>query len=158
MDAQKASSDLIDLYQLLGDSIKGYNEAAEKVKTPELAFFLANIATERRTLRHELGEEARRLRPDADLTDGTLKGDVHRAWIGIREALSSSSDNSVLQECARGEDYLADRFKSVMEDEDTPAEYVPMLREQGTKVAMTKANIIELGKSIKYNKDQVHSS
>ncbi|MGV9013127.1 MAG: ferritin-like domain-containing protein [Flavobacteriales bacterium] len=153
MDTQTSVASLTDLYQLVIDSIKGYKDAAARVKTPELAAFLSNIAVERKEMQMRIGSAIIRVDPDSDLGDGTLKGDLHRAWISIREALASSTDHAVLQECVRGEDYLAERFKTVLEENDTPVEVKQLLREEGTKVAMTKSTINQLAKTIEYDKN-----
>lgn len=151
MDTQVSVASLTDLYQLVSDSIKGYKNAATRVKTPELAAFLSKIAAERKEMQLDIGAAIVRVEPDMDLADGTLKGDLHRAWISIRETLASSTDHAVLQECVRGEDYLAERFKTVLNDKDTPEEARLMLRKQGTKVAMTKSTIEQLAKTIVYD-------
>ncbi len=153
MDTRITVAPLNDLYQLVCDSIKGYEDASEKVKTPQLATFLSNLIVERTQMKYELGTTIKRLDASEDLEEGTLKGDLHRAWLSIREALSSSSDHSVLDECARGEAYLTDRYNTVMENKDIPSGVLPMLREQGSKVAVTRSTIEQLGKTIQYKKD-----
>ncbi len=150
MDTKTAVAPLNDLYQLVTDSIKGYSESAEKVKTPQLAAFLSKLVVERTQMKHELASTIHRLHPGEDLDEGTLKGDLHRAWINVREALSSSTDHSVLDECARGEAYLTERYSTVMQDKDTPSSVLPLLREQGSKVAVTRSTIEQLGKTIQY--------
>ena len=153
MDSQTTVAPLNDLYQLVGDSIKGYEEASRKVKTPELSTFLSEMAMERTQMKYELGTTIKRLDPHQSLDKGTLKGDVHRAWMNIREALSSSSDHSVLDECARGEAYLTNRYKTVLENQYLPSAVLPMLREQSSKIAVTRSTVEQLGKTIQDKKD-----
>ena len=92
--------------------------------------------------------------PQQKLDEGTLKGDLHRAWIAIREALSKSTDHSVLDECARGEKYLSDRYSTVLEDKATPPATLPLLREQASKVAVTRSTIDTLSRTTKEVKDK----
>lgn len=149
MDQEKHIGALKDLYQLLGDSVKGYREAASQVKSPELKVFMSNLSAERATLKQDLGQAVHRLSPDHDkLDEGTLKGDLHRAWMDIREALSSSSDRAVLDECHRGEDFLVDRYRTVLDDEDIPGELRVLLRKQVAQVGVARAMVEDLQKKL----------
>ena len=150
MDTHTKVAPLTDLYELVCDSEKGYAEAAKKMKTPQLKTFLAKLSGERSEMKQQLAIKIHLLNPEEDLDEGTLKGNLHRTWITIREALATSTDHAVLDECARGEDYLAKRYSTVIADKETPAEALSLLREQGTKVSVTRSTISELGKTITY--------
>lgn len=133
-----------DLYELLGDSHKGYMEAAKRMKTPKLAQFLAELSTERQHMQHELGAELHQLMPDVKLDESTMKGDVHRTWMDIRKALSRVDDAAMLRECERGENYLMDRFTSALEDKDVPVELFDLLRKQKSQVSLALSNVKQL--------------
>lgn len=147
MEQNISTAPLTDLYQLVADSVKGYWEASTKVKTPQLASFLSDLSSARMEMKLKLAEAIHRWQPDEKLDEGTVKGDLHRAWIQVREALSASTDGSVLDECDRGEDYLEKRYNSVLEDNDTPRELHLLLREQASKIAVTRSTIKELRKT-----------
>ena len=151
MDQDKHIGPLKDLYQLLGDSVKGYREAAAQVTNLQLKAFMSNLSAERATLKQDLSQAVHRLSPDYDkLDEGTLKGDLHRTWIAIREALSSSGDRAVLDECHRGEEYLVERYRTVLDDEDTPGEVRGLLREQVAQVGVARAMVEDLQKTLEF--------
>ena len=114
MDRNEEIKEMNDLHELMADSRKGYNEAAKKVDSPELAQFLQRLSAQRDSMQTELAAEIRRFKPDDRLKDGTAKGTLHRAWMDIREALGSSDDVNMLDECERGEKYLVERFDTVL--------------------------------------------
>ncbi len=149
MDNDISLSPLKDLHELLGDATKGYADAASKMKTPKIAAFLDQLSAERAGMQRELAVNIHRMCPSFEnLDNGTLKGDLHRAWMNIREALASSEEGAILDECARGEGYLLDRFTSVLEDKDMPAQVQRLLREQKTRVDVTLSTIEQLRETV----------
>lgn len=151
MDQDTSIAPLKDLYELLADGVKGYEEAASQVKTPELKAFLSKLAAERTLLKLEMAQAIQHIKPNAGKPDeGTLKGSLHRAWIDIRESLSSSTDPAVLDECDRGEKYLLNRYREVVEDKKTPTAVHALLREQLATIGVTRAMIKDLNNTLEY--------
>ena len=118
MDRNDEIKKMNDLHELMGDSRKGYQEAAEKVDSPQLGQFLQRLSGQRDSMQTELAGEIRRFKTDDRLQDGTVKGNLHRAWMDIREALGASDDINMLDECERGEKYLVERFDEVLNNAD----------------------------------------
>ncbi len=133
-----------DLHELLGDSHKGYLAAATRMKTPKLAQFLAELSNERQHMQQDLATALKRVLPKIDLENGTLKGDLHRTWMQIRNKISSTEDAAMLDECERGEHYLLERYITVMEDRDLPPDLFDLLRKQKTQVELTLSTIEQL--------------
>ena len=74
---------LNNLWDLLLDSREGYIKAAERVDDHQVKAMLVRLSTGRLALLEEL--DALRLAADPEAgkgNGGTLKGDLHRAWIG----------------------------------------------------------------------------
>ncbi len=116
MDRNDEIKEMNDLHELMADSRKGYHEAAEKVRSPQLVQLFQRLSAQRDSMQTELASEIRRFKPDDRLQDGTVKGNLHRAWMDIREALGSSDDVNMLNECERGEKYLVQRFETVLKN------------------------------------------
>lgn len=54
----------------------------------------------------ELGSAIRSVDPEnAELKDGTLKGDLHRTWMDIRDPFTATDEAAMLAECKRGESF-----------------------------------------------------
>jgi uncharacterized protein (TIGR02284 family) len=52
---------------------------------------------------------------------GSVAGAVHRGWVSVRDALSGTSDQAILDECERGEDVALSRYRKAMKREELPA-------------------------------------
>lgn len=138
------ASSLSDIYQLLADGHKGYVEAGTRVETVDLARFLVELSMERQEMQQAVGKLIQQMRPGEELPRGTIKGDLHRVWIDLREALTSADDTVMLRECQRGEEYLLERFDTVLDGKDPADEAVAILRAQRSKVAATLSTIKQL--------------
>jgi uncharacterized protein (TIGR02284 family) len=141
MDNKKTRSGLKDLSELLIDSRKGYQEAAERVEAPHLKQLLSRLSTERAPLISEVDSQLRMLGEDDVPHDGTVKGDLHRAWMDIRDSLTGSENANVLDECERGEKHLLDRYDDLIKDNDVAPNVKTMLNQQRSKV---QSNVNEI--------------
>jgi len=119
METEKNTTDLSTIHHLLVDSRMGYLEASERVEDPRTKELLASFGRERAQLEAEVDTLLKQVEPDAKHRDGgTLKGDLHRAWIDLRDPLSKSENANVLLECERGEGFLLMRYDDVLEQKD----------------------------------------
>jgi uncharacterized protein (TIGR02284 family) len=119
MDTKNDKAELHNIHDLLVDSRKGYLEAAERVEDPHVNQLLTAFSQERTLLEGEVDAELRMQDPEAEHSEGgTIKGDLHRAWMELRDALSTSENANVLAECERGEGYLLMRYDEVLKKED----------------------------------------
>lgn len=135
---------LHDLHELIGDSRKGYEDAAGQVDSVPLGQFLHRLSAQRASMQAELAAEIRRLRPTDKLEDGTAKGSLHRTWMEIREALGRSDDANMLDECERGEQYLLQRFDTVREEQALPPSTKQLLAIQRQQVQENLAQVKQL--------------
>jgi uncharacterized protein (TIGR02284 family) len=119
MDTKNDRTELHNIHDLLVDSRKGYMEAAERAEHSGVKSLLMAFAHERDALESEVDNELRKQDPDAEHRDGgTIKGDLHRAWMDLRDSLSKSDNANVLSECERGEEYLLMRYDEVLKKDD----------------------------------------
>lgn len=132
---------LNDVLDLLVDSRKGYAEAEARAEDPHVKSLLRLFSDHRQPLIDELEEECRRLNKDHEPSTGTLKGDVHRVWMDIRDGLSGSANANVLRECERGEEYLLSRYDEVMQQKELPVDTWRLLQKQRGTVSTDLAQV-----------------
>ncbi|MFA0963885.1 PA2169 family four-helix-bundle protein [Roseivirga sp. BDSF3-8] len=102
IDNNKAVSMLNDLLTRNYDAEKGYQQAADEVDDTRLKTFFHTKAKERYDFGHTIKDEIRNLGGSPD--KGTsIKGDMHRAWMDLRESIASHDEKAILEECERGE-------------------------------------------------------
>ena len=150
MNSATSLTPLKDLYELLGDSRKGYVEVADKVDSIQIAGRLLRLSNERQGMQQAVARIIISLRPAyTKLNGGTLKGNLHRTWMELRKAMSGTTEAALLDECIRGENYLLDRYTAVIVDEQTPQEALQELREQQASVDVALSGLEQLRASFK---------
>ncbi len=114
MEMKDDLTQLNNLRDLLEDSREGYIKAAERVEDPQVKRMLVSLSTSRLKLIQEVDDLRMQADPEAKTRDGgTIKGDLHRAWIELRDSMSKSDNANVLHECERGEEYLIGHYEDV---------------------------------------------
>ncbi|WP_146396609.1 PA2169 family four-helix-bundle protein [Pseudobythopirellula maris] len=108
-------SKLRELRRLNVDSAKGFEECAAIVKNPTLKDAFTGIARDRR-------EQAEVLATQIEWNDGPEEEDgsylaaAHRAWLSVRDACTSDSMGTALEEAERGEDVIKDAYEEALKD------------------------------------------
>ncbi|HEX8186060.1 MAG TPA: PA2169 family four-helix-bundle protein [Blastocatellia bacterium] len=120
MDNNNVISTLNNLIETCRDGQNGFKEAAENVKSPDLKTFFNQIVLERSQFVGELQQEVLRLGGDPENTGSTAAA-LHRAWIDIKGSLTGRDDQSILNECERGEDSAVEAYSDTLKDENLPS-------------------------------------
>ena len=96
------------------DSEKGYREALLETESDKLKTFFTNQASQRAQYINELDKEIRLL--NATPSDsGSIKGNLHRAWMNLKSFMSSNTDEAILQECIHGDKTAATEYEDTLE-------------------------------------------
>ncbi len=104
------------LIETLKDGEKGFKEAADAVKDPQLKSLFQEYSQQRSRFANELRTQAKSLgESDPEKTSSTA-GAMHRAWINLKSAVTSGDDKAILSECERGEDSAVHEFEEAMRD------------------------------------------
>ena len=109
----KVLDTLNDLIESCHDGEYGFKECAEHMKSVELKSLMVRHADECRVAGNELQAMVIQLGGTPD-TGGTVSGALHRGWVSVRGALGAHSDESMLDECERGEDYAIARYRKAL--------------------------------------------
>lgn len=135
---------LNDLLERNYDAENGYKKAAEDAKSPVLKEFFRDYAGQRYTFGHELKEEIKRLGGEPD--KGTsAAGTLHRTWIDIKTALSTDKDETVVEECIRGEKAALNDYEDVLKKSELSMASREVIQRQHDKIqsAVNRLNQIE---------------
>jgi uncharacterized protein (TIGR02284 family) len=109
---------LNDLLTRNYDAEKGYLEAAEKVSHTGLKDYMNKRAKNRYDFGHTLKDVIRGLGGNPDKGSST-KGDIHRAFISMKDALTSG-DDAIFEECLRGEKEFVKEYREMMSHDNLP--------------------------------------
>ncbi|MGN6497155.1 MAG: PA2169 family four-helix-bundle protein [Tsuneonella sp.] len=124
IDNRADATDTTALNTLIGtliDSIDGYQKAAADTDNSRYAEMFNARARERQEVLTKLQAAVARLGGNPE-DDGTTAGAVHRGWINLKEAVVGRDDEAIVNSVESGEDYLKDKFETVMNNKDLPPE------------------------------------
>ena len=109
------------LIATLIDSVDGYQKAAADTTNPRFAEMFNARARERQSAVTSLQAVVARLGGNPE-DDGTTAGAIHRGWINLKEAVMGRDDEAIINSVESGEDYLKEKFETVLEHKDLPLE------------------------------------
>ena len=115
--SEKISNKLNDLLEKNYDAEKGYVLAKDKIENPSLESFFRDMADLRNKFGRELKKEIKeygRLPNE----DGSIKGDLHRAWMNLTTTLSSNETERMLEEVERGEKASLKDYDEVLKEDN----------------------------------------
>jgi len=121
MDSKKEISKKINsLIEKNNDAHKGYEKAAKNADSSQLKSFFMQQSSERKSFASKLSTNLKVYNPDFDVdSDGSATGSIHRTWMDVKAALSMDDDESLLEECIRGDKASAKEYKEFLDENDT---------------------------------------
>ena len=100
------------------DSVDGYRKAADEANASQFKDMFLSRANERQTVVTDFQAKVRQLGGNPE-DDGTVLASAHRAWLGLRDALTGDRDDAaVVAEVERGEDHIKSKFENAVRDAD----------------------------------------
>jgi uncharacterized protein (TIGR02284 family) len=104
-----------ELIQINIDARDGFEYAAGKLENMSIAGLFEQMAAERRVQAEELSRLVEYNGEEPDRS-GSFSAAVHRAWMGIRDSLSTakSDDYAILAEAERGEDAILEAYEDAL--------------------------------------------
>lgn len=113
---KEAISTINGLIETLKDGEKGFKEASEAVKDPQLKSLFEQYSQQRHRFATELQAQAQNLGESSPEKSSSTAGAMHRAWINLKSAVTSGDDKAILNECERGEDSAVHEYQDAMSD------------------------------------------
>src|SRR5437762_14142355 len=117
INQKEITSPINNLIETLKDGEKGFKEAADAVKDPELKSLFTEYSAQRHQFASELQTELRSLSGAEPETGGSAAGAMHRGWINLKSAITSKDEGAILAECERGEDSAVQEFEKAMRND-----------------------------------------
>jgi uncharacterized protein (TIGR02284 family) len=113
---KEAISTINGLIETLKDGEKGFKEASEAVRDPQLQSLFQQYSQQRHRFAAELQSQAQNLGESNPEKSSSTAGAMHRAWINLKSAVTSGDDKAILSECERGEDSAVHQYEEAMSD------------------------------------------
>lgn len=140
---KEITDNLQDLLEKNYDAQKGFTKAMTNAKNTRLKEFLQKQAAQRSRFATEITQELRNLNEEPK-ESGSITGDLHRAWIDIKSAVSGNDDEAVLEECIRGEKASADEYQEKLKKYNFPPQVSSVLQKQSSEINATLSRVKRL--------------
>lgn len=139
MENDKVVSLLNDLITKNYDAEKGYKEASEKIEHASLKSYFEHQSKNRYDFGHQIKPLIAKYGGEVD--KGTsFTGDLHRAWIAIRDSFSNG-DKAIYDECIRGEEAFSAEYAEVLSEEGLPQDVKDVISTQKDSVDKALASL-----------------
>lgn len=115
MDKDDIVDTLNDLIETSKDGEYGFRTSAERAHSPTLRDRLNARAAQCSAAAAELQALVRQYGGEPE-DDGTALGAMHRGWVAVKAAISTSAreDHAILAECERGEDSAVASYRKAL--------------------------------------------
>jgi uncharacterized protein (TIGR02284 family) len=130
---EEVAKKLNNLLEKNYDAEKGYKDAAEQIENPKMKDFLQKQAQKRYDFGHEIKTEIKNYGEEPD-KGGSAKGTVHRAWMDLKAAVASSSEEQVMEEVQRGEQSAINEYNEVISETSLPPSVQQVLTKQRDQI------------------------
>ncbi len=118
MKPDQVVSTLNSLIEINRDGQKGFQEASDKIKSPQIKEFCSKQSMARAQFVGELQPQVRSL-GGAPEKSGSVAAAVHRGWIDLASTLGGG-DHAILIATETGEDYAVGEYEKAL-DQNLPA-------------------------------------
>lgn len=134
---------LQDLLEKNYDAEKGYKKAMADADNRHLKKFLQKQAVRRNHFATEIDKQLHILNEHPKEKSSTLSN-LHRAWIDIRTNFSRKDDESVLEECIRGEKATLHDYEEKLKHNIYPPDIEALLKHQRNEIKATLSRVTTL--------------
>ena len=110
------------------DSANGFERSAEDADASQYKQMFSQFGQERRQVVSRLQDYVRSLGGTPN-DDGSLKADLHRRWVDLRDAIQRGGDKEVIEEVERGEDYIKGKYDAALADTGLAQPTLDLIRE-----------------------------
>lgn len=133
---------LNDLFSLNRDAEQGFEKAAELAESATLKALFEHAMLERAAFARALRPLVKEAGGEPD-DDGSASGAMFRAWMQLRQRLSTRGDVALVKECERAEDQAVKAYQAAL-DADLPAPVHAVLEVQAQRVFATHDALSDL--------------
>ena len=134
MDQQNDTTSVLEkLIETCRDGQKGYQDASEHVKRPDLKTYFKTQGIERGKFADELQSEMSRFSGSNKKESGSVSAALHRAWIDTKANLGAG-DKSILDSVEQGEDVAKKAYEEAIHGGKLDSSLAMIVRRQADSV------------------------
>jgi len=125
------------------DAEKGFKKAISDAKDTKLKDFLKNQVVRHNHFATEIDKEIRLLN-EHPIEKSNTEGNLHRAWMDLVSTFSKHNDETILEECLRGEKAAENEYEHKLEKGHFPPHIKDILKNQLQEIKDTLKKVKSL--------------
>ena len=129
----KLISSLQEILQKNYDAEEGLKQGKEKTDSPTLKKWLQQKADERHEFAEDIHTELKKLGSEPKAS-GSFAGTAHRVWIDVKTFLSTNQDETILEECIRGDEASVEEYRDQLRAPYMAGTVVGVLADQKKRI------------------------
>lgn len=138
--ASDAINRLNKLIETCLDGRNGYRQAADHVKSTHLKTLFDGFSRQRETFTTQLQQVVRQL-GGTPTESGSVAANLHRAWIGLKDAITTG-DKQIVAECIRGDESAVNQYDEAVRDLSTlPGDAMSIVQRQHGDIRQALATL-----------------
>ena len=140
-------SKLHTLINALEDSSTGYRHLGKYLENDELKTIMNRLSQQRKLFLEEIVQDARDMGENLK-AESTVKGYFHRTWMEIKATVSTSEDESRIEEAISGEKYLLEHYDNLLKISEMPDYINERLTDQRKMILGAIGQLEEFNRSL----------
>lgn len=129
------------------DAEKGFKQVVEGIEHKGFQKIMDKSIQER----YRFGHEIKAIMGDLGMKPekgSSVEGDLHRAWMNIREIFSTNNDAAMLDEAIRGESHALDAYIEILNSTDLQKGHADILLNHVQSINATKNDLETLKQNV----------
>lgn len=125
------------------DGYEGYSFASKSIRNENFKNFLETYARQRKQYADEIKSEMAK----RNITGGnntSILGDIHEALLKLQKSVSGLDDQTILEECARGESQALVDYEKVLKSNEFPPDLQKLVMRHHDKIRAAKQTLHKL--------------
>lgn len=147
MESDSVIAVLNKVIEMCRNGQQGFAHAADSVSDPHLRKFLGEYSEQRAQFALQLQAVVRQLGGEPE-SSGDVAGALHRGWMGLKAAITSSNETTILEECSRGDETAIEAYREAIHS-DVPASVRELLESQCLQIEEVRGQLAELRAHLK---------
>ena len=117
--SEKTADALNDLIVINNDRYEGYQKAMDQTNDADLKALFSQFSIQSKANNAELRSLVPATEEEAGRDETRLSGKFYRAWMDIKNSLSSNNRKEVLSSCEYGEDVAKKAYENALEERES---------------------------------------
>lgn len=119
---KEVKNQIDNLIQINLDAAKGFKDAGSAVSDSDLQIVFNTSSANRKKYADVLMTQVNKHGQDPE-TDGSIEATIHRTWMTFKADMTTHNEETIIDECIRGEEAAIETYREVLSNTVVPADF-----------------------------------